>query len=187
MTNSPNWAATSAPGTVLMFHFPNAETGGPGKARPCLVIAASDDCGGRRLTIAYGTTAATNANRGLELEISSDTDRVAAGLHHNSRFVLSRRITVAASDRRFATRRDGNPVLGALRDRQRSHLAALVDTLGPTASTDCLRGLPRQRSSGTDERRHVAIGSRRRIDPRVVVVEHRRRRRRFPSPSPSAA
>ncbi|MDQ1900588.1 hypothetical protein RAH32_09035 [Paracoccus sp. WLY502] len=77
---SSGWAAALRPGTVLSFRFPLGEGEGRAKARPCLVIGvASQDDEAPRVTIAYGTSATSHANRGLDLHLPEPNDWQAPG------------------------------------------------------------------------------------------------------------
>ncbi|HHX88291.1 MAG TPA: hypothetical protein GX700_00740 [Paracoccus sp.] len=102
------------PGTIVSFRFPLGEGEGPSKTRPCLVIGSSTADGTPRITLAYGTSADSDSNRGLDLALAEPADWMAAGLHRPTRFVLMRRITVGPDDPGFNFHRRGGPVIGVL-------------------------------------------------------------------------
>lgn len=85
------------------------------KTRPCLVIATTPGKDGAPLiTIAYGTSADSQSNRGLDLKLAKPDYYKAAGLRRPTRFVLMRRVTVPASDPGLDGRRAESPVIGSL-------------------------------------------------------------------------
>lgn len=178
MTPKPRgWAAALRPGTIVAFRFPLGEREGtePPKARPCLVLAVTEDCGERLVTIAYGTSADTASNRGLDIDIFDPQDCRASGLHRPSRFVLARRVTVAATDAGF-TICNGSPVIGTVPPSVMSDLHRYLQALGAAITVDCRRGMlpttrpPRQeRKAGQAARRApviVRVMRRRPLKPR---------------------
>lgn len=96
-------------GDVIAFRFPKKE-GGSGKARPCLIIEVDD----AEIVVAYGSTSATDANRGLEVRITRRPRDY--GLHQPTRFVCARRIRTRFDDPRVVVGGDGNRVIGHLGD-----------------------------------------------------------------------
>lgn len=172
----PNWAAAAAPGTIVLFRFPLAESHATAKGRPCLIIGRRVTPDGLRLTLAYGTGAETQSNTGLDL--MADAAALAqTGLHRPTRFVLARRITVAANDPRFDLGRESSPVLGVLPYKAQGRLRMIASYLGPALTEDHRRGRPRPpavRSHRTDQRR---ITTRRRDgrSTETSVIERRRR------------
>lgn len=144
---NPNltWTEGLCPGTILSFHFPEAEDGRPGKARPCLVIAAEHGGARMRLVLAYGTSAGTPANRGLDLVLDDPDDWQGAGLTRPSRFVLARCIKIAASDPRLSLSRKTTPVIGRIPAQHMTSLPRLTSWLGGAIWLNCLRGRPPQR------------------------------------------
>ncbi|MDO5622431.1 MAG: hypothetical protein Q4G24_13280 [Paracoccus sp. (in: a-proteobacteria)] len=188
------------PGTIVLLRFPLAE-GRPGKIRPCLVIACQN--GGTGLTLAYGTAAPDHANSGLDLPITAADDLQAAGLRRPTRFVLARRITVAASDPRFDVGPEATPVIGKLPAPHLPGLTTLCHQIGPDLTADRPRGRSRKRQPGQKHNRHVTVQTspqtklwrhdtgtspncphRRASTTRIVIVEYRSRRKALP---PSAA
>ncbi|MDP5308971.1 hypothetical protein [Paracoccus spongiarum] len=139
-TNTVGWAATLRPGTTVLFRFPPGEGMGEVKTRPGLVIAVAQTDRDAKITVAHGTTSASMANRGLELDLSDPADCSAAGLHPHTRFVLSRRITVASTDAAFRLSPAGTPVLGRLAGSSMMTLDDLVPSLGPSIAEDSRRG-----------------------------------------------
>lgn len=137
---TPDWTAGLVPGTLLSFHFPEAEDGKPGKARPCLLIAIDQDETGMRLALAYGTSANTPANRGLDLVLDQEADWSGAGLRRPSRFVLARRITIMPGDPRLSFSRKGAPIIGQIPASHMAELARLTSRLDEAIWLDCLRG-----------------------------------------------
>lgn len=114
-------------GDIVSFTFPRRE-GSANVARPCLVLETEDD----EVLLAYGTTSATDANRGLELRVSFDT--AACGLHRPTRFVCARRLRVDSADARFVTDRHGSVVLGSLGEDFRERLEEIRRTLDAEGS-----------------------------------------------------
>lgn len=110
------WTATLTHGDIVSFRFPVTETEGVfPKARPCLVLDVEDRDGLRFLTLAYGTSIGTRANRGYEIRVNRAEDAAAAGLDRPTRFVGARRITVSVAHKGFCLHRElGTPVLGRL-------------------------------------------------------------------------
>ena len=114
----PDWRSCLRPGDIVVYRFPVAE--GPTsseapKARPCLVMEI-ETLGGRPFaTIAYGTSARSNANRGYEVPVLRTADHAAAGLHRPTRFVGFRRLLVSLHSEAFvAHAATGSPVIGRL-------------------------------------------------------------------------
>lgn len=203
MTNSqPSpcaWADNLRPGDILAFRFPHGEADDSVKSRPCVVLAVQNMAEDIDVTVAYGTTATSAANRGLELWLRDGADWQAAGLRRPTRFVLARRLTVPSIDPRFDFGASNDPMIGRLPDHALSRLAQLTGFLGPALTDDRHRGrstrsrhgrAPDRRRSVITERREIAIAgtgprtrSRQGNAPRTVVVEHRRKRLLRPIPS----
>ena len=121
--------------------FRSARGEGRVKTRPCLVIAATPGKEGAPLvTIAYGTSAGSHSNRGLDLELPEPDDYKAAGLQRPTRFVLMRRVTVPASDLGLNGRKAGSPVIGSLPPSAMITLRRLTRSLGKTLTEDRRRG-----------------------------------------------
>lgn len=175
---TPNWVARCAPGTIVSFQFPRSDDDLPGKARPCLVIAVRDGIDSTDIILAFGTTADTDANRGHDLLLDRGTAWRSAGLHHPSRFVLGRRITVPSDDPRFDSGADGHPIIGQLPASKQAEFADLIRLIGPSLDQDRLGGLPPLRSRDGSERRTMYLRRRRSYATRPVIVEHRRSRGR---------
>ena len=129
----PPWQDRLTSGDVVSFRFPvTEEAGGPWpKARPCLVLETLDIDGARHALVAYGTSARTRANRGLEVELRRAEDRLVAGLDRRTRFVAARRVLVPLDAPAFvACAALGTPVLGHLRGGVRARLEAVRARLG---------------------------------------------------------
>ena len=147
-----NWVDRLQVGTILSFHFPEAENGKPGKARPCLVVAIEQNSTGMRCTLAYGTSADTLANRGLDLVLDQPDDWCSASLKRPSRFVLARRVTIRPGDPRLSFSRKDTPVIGQIPASHRAKLARLADRLGDAVWLDCLGGRKPRRPRLISER-----------------------------------
>lgn len=98
------WKATLSRGDVVRFRFPlanrQADDTGP-KRRPCLVLDVFT-CGQVQFAkIAYGTSADTRANRGLEIRINDPDAIKTAGLDRPSRFVCARTLIVSLNHPAF--------------------------------------------------------------------------------------
>lgn len=170
----PAWAASARPGDIVMFRFPLGEGGESEKPRPCLIVARSIKAGIPRLTLAYGTSAPTNANQGLDLRLDAPADWQPAGLRRATRFVLMRRITVGTVDHRFDHGASDDPRIGSLPDQMNPALAVLIRTLGHRITTDTIRGpVPQPTIRRPDFRR---ITSRRRDRTIETVIEVRRKK-----------
>lgn len=182
-TDTVGWAATLRPGTTVLFRFPAGEGMGEVKTRPCLVIAVAHTDRDAKITVAYGTTAASMANRGLDLDVSDLADCSAAGLHRPTRFVLSRRITVASTDAAFRLSPAGTPVLGRLSAPSMMSLDDLTQSLGPSIAEDSRRGASPARRCAP-----AACHARRlpKRDVRPVIVEYRQRKVLRTGPSSTA-
>lgn len=156
------------PGTILSFPFPLGTGTGRVKTRPCLVIARTAGADGApRVTIAYGTSADTAANRGLDLDLADPAEWQAAGLHRPTRFVLSRRVTVPLTDAGLAGRRPGAPVIGTLPAPAAVILHRLTRALGAALTEDRRRGAVRAPAWRRPDRHPAPViirVARRRID-----------------------
>lgn len=201
MTNSQTapraWAHDLRPGHVVAFRFPQSDSQVSGKARPCLVIATQASHPWPAVTLAYGTTATTLANRGFDLPLDDSEDWKAAALHEPTRFVLARRIKVRANDPRFDGGLLGDPTIGRIPDRAIFKLMPLIKLLGSAIRDDCHQGEPVQRRRARPQpqsrstvlrHREISVPSRRsrgerKKDARTIIVEHRRRRTLRPIPS----
>lgn len=134
-------AAALRPGTIVAFRFPLGEGEGRVKTRLCLVIARTlGKDGAPRITIAYGTSAGSQSNRGLDLEVAEPDAYKAAGLRRPTRFVLTRRVTVPASDPGLDRRRAGSPVIGILAPAAMITLRKPTRSLGSIVTADRRRG-----------------------------------------------
>lgn len=181
MTRPTHWAAAARPGDIAMFRFPLSESGASGKARPCLIIAVEACSSGLRLTLAYGTSSPTDANRGWDLAIGDPHEAAQAGLRRPTRFVLGRRITVAGDDPRFDCGGNGTALVGSLPPPHQAAMRGLILQLG---------GFLARHSHGDRARVALPLHARRTISRRTrsgriaetVVIETRRRSlRTFPS------
>lgn len=176
MTHPIHWGATARPGDIAMFRFPLGESDAEPKARPCLIVARCTDGTETRLTVAYGTSAPTDANRGRDLIVADPLEAASVGLHRPTRFVLARRITVPAGDARFACGRQGSAVVGSLPQRLAAQMQALVRELGLALTQDSRRGDPPSRRALAPSRRIISRRTRSGGRAETVVVEARRRR-----------
>ncbi|QPH53231.1 hypothetical protein I0K15_15755 [Pontivivens ytuae] len=133
---TPEWRHHLGPGHVIAFAFPHADADEDEdcqtpKIRPCLVldVEARDD--ERLALIAYGTSARTAANKGLEIHVRRIEDRLAAGLTKRTRFVCARRQLVPLRHPGFSlSAATGSPVLGRLAGNPMSVMNALRARLG---------------------------------------------------------
>ena len=111
------WQETLSRGDIVLFRFPIIENGfEAAKTRPCLVLDVKGHGGNRRATLAYGTSAQTAANRGYEVWVKRRSSMAVAGLNRPTRFVGSRRISVALCHAGFKIGEQGSPVIGQLDD-----------------------------------------------------------------------
>ena len=130
------WQDQLSHGDVVLYRFPSADEDASGaKIRPCLILDIEKIAGQRYAVLAYGTTATTRSNTGLEVRVSSAAARAAAGLDEATRFVGARRILVPLESAGFDLRSEMNsPVIGRLAgsayermDRVRARLHAERD------------------------------------------------------------
>lgn len=192
---------TLRPGSIVLFRFPERHDALSGKRRPCLVLAAVLRAEGMHITLAYGTSATTDANRGFDIEIEAEDDCQGAGVHRVTRFVLARRITVLASDERFDNGTQGAVIIGVLPAHRMRELEALTHFLGHRIFDDSTPPARRARAARSRQDaplqaltrpKHrtlllpapVARGRRGR-STRTVIVEHFSRR--LPQSNPSAS
>lgn len=118
--NTPShsdWKTKLAIGDLVMFRYPLADEQGEAepKARPCLVLDLRILGDMKCAVIAYGTTAHTAANRGLDLHVVRPDEIAAAGLHRPTRIVCARRVTVSLEHRDWVIHPGlGTPVIGRL-------------------------------------------------------------------------
>lgn len=189
-----SWAASARPGDIAMFRFPKRYDDLAGKCRPCLVLAIRQLPGGLMITLAYGTSAQTNANRGFDLRLDAPADWRPAGLHRATRFVLARRITVMATDPRFDAGTVSNPVIGSLPWLRRNEFRQLAAFLGDrifqdsTPNSAPIRGSSRSCYQASEGHGRTISGRGEIVPParrscsstgrttRSVIVEHRRKR-----------
>ena len=171
----PNWAAAAAPGSIVMFRFPLAESDALAKPRPCLIIGRHDGPLGPHLTLAYGTAAGSPANTGLDLPVRG-TALALAGLRRDTRFVLVRRITVATSDPRFDLGPQGSPLLGTLPAEAQTRLLLIAGLLGPAMTEDHRRGRSRPAPGRTHMTQRRITARRRTGAARETLVIERRRK-----------
>ena len=159
VTPPSDWRAHLQPGDIVLLRFPCAEPDPTEqlKRRTCLVIDI-EDLGGRRFAvIAYGTTAATSANIGDEIPVSTPEEIAHAGIHRPTRFVRGRRITVPLDHPGWDLNpRHPSPVLGRLLPKAMTRLNAIRRQ--KRSSLSCLR----QRPSPDRRRRwpRISISSR---------------------------
>lgn len=187
MTTEPfGWAAALRPGTIVSFRFPLGEGEGPSKTHPCLVIAVNTQNGRPRITLAYGTSAGSDSNRGLDLDLSEIGEWKAAGLHRPTRFVLMRRVTVGPDDPGFNLHKAGGPVIGSLAAPALTALHPLTRLLGGRILENRRRGAAAARSRAGSRRATPCWQRRRSGRQAQVVVEYRRSRRVAPILRPPA-
>ncbi|WP_299365464.1 hypothetical protein [uncultured Paracoccus sp.] len=171
MTDPIHGAATARPGDIAMFRFPLNGSDAIAKARHCLIIARQNGAFGPRLTLAYGTSADTSANRGLDLEVATAGDWPHAGLHRPSRFVLSRRLTVSAHDTRFDRGSCSDPTIGRLPRHLEPSMEALIHSLGKEITRDYQAGPPPTCGSTRSQRRTIWRRGRFGQRAEVVIIE----------------
>lgn len=111
-TAAAEWQQTLSRGDVVLFRFPLTDDGNP-KVRPCLVLDIARLSGLTMIKLAYGTTAATPANRGYEIHVKRRPSIASAGLRRPTRFVGARTVLVRPGNSGFVTI-DGSPVIGRL-------------------------------------------------------------------------
>lgn len=198
---APAWTQQLRPGTILLFRFPERDDDLAGKRRPCLVLGTQPGPDGPQIALAYGTSVDSSANRGFDISVEAD-NCASVGTHRPTRFVLARRIAVAADDPRFDTGTEDNPIVGQLLDDQMGELGALTGFLGERVFENAMprprrnppfgrhRDRPEQALARTvSHRREIATPMRRSRGAgsitHTVIVEHRRKR--LPRPTPSAA
>lgn len=104
-------------GDIVLFVFPirlPGETEEP-KTRPCLVLDVVEKRGYRFAILAYGTSAASMANKGYEITVATAAEVAACGLRRYTRFVGARRLLVPLNHGDFRPKRSmGSPVIGRL-------------------------------------------------------------------------
>lgn len=110
------WAKDIRPGDIVLFKFPirYPGQGDQPKVRPCLVLDVDMHDDHRRLTLAYGTSAATPANRGYEIALTHVADLQAAGLNRATRFIGARLLSVSPDHPDFDLNASGSPLIGRL-------------------------------------------------------------------------
>lgn len=117
INETTHWADDIRRGDIVLFRFPirRAGKGEVPKVRPCLVLEVEDRFGEKRLTLAYGTSAPTAANRGYEIPVTHAEDVRAAGLRRATRFVGGRLLSVSPDHPGFRTNSTiAAPVIGRL-------------------------------------------------------------------------
>lgn len=112
----PTWQHGLQRGDIVLFRFPIAEQGdATPKLRPCLVLEAGAFKNSRLVTLAYGTSARTPANRGYSVIVKRAAAMTAAGLTKPTRLVGARRITVSVDNPGFEPHRNSaTPHIGRL-------------------------------------------------------------------------
>lgn len=113
-----DWQQTLSRGDIVRFRFPVKEpcsSRSRPKLRPCLVLEIRDLGGSRFATLAYGTSADTNANRGREVIVTDPDAMATAGLEKPTRFVCVRRVSVSLDHPCFGIDAEtATPVVGRL-------------------------------------------------------------------------
>ena len=168
------WQDRLSHGDVVLFRFPVADGDGePPKPRPCLILDLVTIAGTTLVTLAYGTTAHTNANRGYEIHVTRAEAMRAAGVHRPTRFVGARRITVSADHHGFAANRAGTAVVGRLAEPEFDRLNAVRARIHAEADMAAERHAARRRDRWRETR--------------PVTVEYRRPKRLTLPASPRLA
>ena len=110
------WADDVQRGDIVLFKFPvrHPGLGDEPKVRPCLVLEVEMHGDHKRLVLAYGTSAATPANRGYEIAITHVSDLQAAGLKRATRFVGARLLSVSPDHTGFDVGGTEPPIIGRL-------------------------------------------------------------------------
>ncbi|MCA0273078.1 MAG: hypothetical protein LCH69_13595 [Proteobacteria bacterium] len=169
------WQSRLTHGDVVMFRYPVADGDGETpKPRPCLILDVVTIAGSTLVTLAYGTTACSSANRGYEIHVTRAEAMRAAGLHRPTRFVGARRITVTTGHPGFAENRAGTPVVGRLGELEFERLNAVRARIHAEADMAAERRATRRREG-------------RQPPARPVSVEHRHPKRRATPASPRLA
>lgn len=159
-----SWQQTISHGDIVSFHFPVEDgDGGPGKARPCLVLDVVAIAGTRLITLAYGTSSPKPTSRAYVIPCDWRDDWRAAGLLRPTHFRGVRRVSVTADHPGFACNRAGTPVIGRLEGR-------------PFERMNAVRGRLHAEADIAAERRRERRASSRRAPVTRPVVEHRRAR-----------
>lgn len=155
-----SWADEISPGDVVLFAFPVAdpETGAKPKIRPCLVLESSANQNGKRVVLAFGTSAHANGHRGYDITLHHPGDLIVAGLTKPTRFVGSRLLSVSVGNPGFGTRDRETPILGRL-------------------SAACTERMHRVRARLHAEHDIAAERRQERAGQRLFTVEHRKRKR----------
>jgi len=140
----------------VLFRFPIrfAGEGDERKVRPCLILEVEEWLGEKRLTLAYGSSAPTAANRGYEIPVTHAEDIRAAGLKRASRFVGARLLSVSPGNSGFSLgAKSKSPVIGRLtpdRLERMNHVRARLHAEHDIAAE---RRRKRQSTAPTVERR----------------------------------
>ena len=109
------WQDTLRRGDIVLFRFPEVDSiNSLPKIRPCLVLEVDSGDGDQKVTLAYGTTARTAANRGYEIWVKRRSSLAIAGLDHQTRFVGARTVFVSLDHADFDQGPRGTPVIGHL-------------------------------------------------------------------------
>ncbi|MCB1347122.1 MAG: hypothetical protein KDK11_00175 [Maritimibacter sp.] len=112
-----HWANEIKRGDVVLFRYPirNPRAEETPKTRPCLVLEIDERFGTKRLTLAYGTSVPSSANRGYEIPVTLPDDMRAAGLKRATRFVGARLLSVSPDNPGFSLgSRSRSPIIGRL-------------------------------------------------------------------------
>lgn len=152
------WYDRLCVGDVALFRFPNSEpdSAEQPKTRTCLVVNVEHQDTQVFVEIAFGTSAQTDANRGLDIGVTEPDEMATAGLRKQTRFVCARRIIVSINHAGW--------------DLNDQHDTPVVGRLGPQAMSDLAE--IRERIAACQEN----FGHRWK-QPKPFVVEHRSRRR----------
>ncbi|TVQ59785.1 MAG: hypothetical protein EA355_00135 [Rhodobacteraceae bacterium] len=132
-----DWSAAVRPGDVILFAFPIAcaTPGEAPKTRPCLVLDVAEIRGRRHLTLAYGTSVDTSANRGEEIHVAAPDEMRPAGVDRPTRFVGARRMVVPPDHAGFATGGgQRSPIIGRLVGEARQRLDGIRTRIAATAA-----------------------------------------------------
>lgn len=114
-----DWQEIIERGDVVLFRFPIADEDDSNrdhkpKRRPCLVLDVFSKSQTTFVELAYGTSAATKANRGHEVRVTQRASCHSAGLNKPSRFVCARRVIVSLNHPGFDGGDDRGILIGRL-------------------------------------------------------------------------
>ena len=171
-----DWRQALTWADIVAFRFPcspaERESGYRPKTRPCVVLDVVGYLGERYVTLAYGTTSDSRANRGYEVKVTRPEALARVGLDRPTRFVGSRRITVSVKHAGFCLGERGTPVLGRLTGEELDRLNAVRARICAEADIAAERHAERRRRT---RRRKAGLASRASRPPVIVVRKPRAR------------